>query len=200
MLEQSILEMEQQSSGGTANSDLSGSSLDPNAMEQLQAEEMAAVWDVFQGSLVDDIAPKDRKFSIAIMAAELADMTNALRQRILLTRDAQERLRIVLKELDELVGMARARKMAAQITDKVDDSNKDLQVGPPQLPQWARSIRKGNRLEYFWNEEFGWVAGEVLEDPVTIVEELLLTVRFDDGETHKLPLTAEDKVRWRPEQ
>jgi hypothetical protein len=73
---------------------------------------MAAIWDVFQGSLVDDIAPNNQKVSIAIMAAELAGMSNALLQRILLTRDAPERLRIVLNELDELMGMARARKMA----------------------------------------------------------------------------------------
>jgi hypothetical protein len=184
-LEQSILEE-------------SGAAINPNAMELMQAEEMAAVWDVFQASLVDDISPKDRKYAIAIMAAELADMKNEVRRKILLTRDSQERLRIVLQELDEMVGMARARKMASQITDKADDSNRDLKVGQPQLPGWAKSIVKGTKVEYFWNEKYGWVAGEVMEVPVTVVDEILLTILFDDGETHTLPLTADDKVRWRP--
>jgi hypothetical protein len=184
-LEQSILEE-------------SGAAINPNAMELMQAEEMAAVWDVFQASLVDDISPKDRKYAIALMAAELADMKNEVRRKILLTRDSQERLRIVLQELDEMVGMARARKMASQITDKDDDTNRDLKVGQPQLPGWAKSIVKGTKVEYFWNEKYGWVAGEVMEVPVTVVDEILLTIRFDDGETHTLPLTADDKVRWRP--
>ena len=186
-LEQSILED-------------SGMSVDPAAIELMQAEEMMAVWEVFQANLVDDIEPHDRKYAIAIMAAELADMNNEIRQQVLLTRNSEERLRIVLKELDEKVGMATARKLATQITDKVDDSSRDLKVGQPQLPVWARSIVKGTRVEYFWNEDYGWVAGEVIEDPMTVVDELLLTIRFDDGETHRLPLTADEKVRWRPPQ
>ena len=176
----------------------SGMTVDPNAMEQARAEEMAAVWDVFQASLVDDVAIQDRKYAVAIMAAELADMNNEIRQQVLVTRDREERLRIVLKELDEIVGMARARKMVSQITDKLDGDDKDLKVGQPQLPPWAKTIVKGTRLEYFWNEEYGWVAGQVIEDPVTVVDEILLTILFADGETHTLPLSAEDKVRWRP--
>lgn len=176
----------------------SGMAVDPNAIEQARAEEMVAVWDVFQACLVDDIPPQGRKYAVAIMAAELADMDNEIRQKVLLTRDAEERLRIVLKELDEIVGMARARKLASQITNKLDGDEKDLKVGQAQLPAWAKTIVKGTRVEYFWNEEYGWVAGRVMEDPVTVVDEILLTIQFDDGETHTLPLTAEDKVRWRP--
>lgn len=162
------------------------------------SEEMVAVWEVFQTSLVDDIAPHDRKYAVAMMAAELADMNNHVRRQVLLTRDSQERLRIVLKELDEMVGMARARKLASKITEKVDDDDRELKVGQPQLPSWAKTIVKGTRIEYFWNEEYGWMAGKVMEDPITVVDEILLTILFDDGETHTLPLTAEDKVRWRP--
>lgn len=176
----------------------SGINVDLNVMEQARAEEIVAVWEVFQASLVDDIEPQDRKFAVAIMGVELADMNNDIRQQVILSRSSEERLRIVLKELDEIVGMARARKLASQITEKVDGDDKDLKVGQPQLPPWAKTIVKGTRVEYFWNEEFGWVAGEVIQDPVTVVDEILLTIRFDDGETHTLPLTAEDKVRWRP--
>ena len=172
--------------------------IDPNMIERMQVEEMAASWDVFQAALVDDIEPKDRKFAVAIMAVELADMKNSIRQQVTLSRNGDERLRIVLRELDEIVGMARARKLATQITDDADDDSRDLQIGAPTLPPWAKTIRKGSRVEYFWNEDYGWVAGEVIEDPVTVVDEILLTIRFDDGELHKIPLSADEKVRWRP--
>jgi hypothetical protein len=178
----------------------SGVTVDPNAIEQARVEEMAAVFDVFQEALVDEILPRERKFAVAIMAAELADMNNSVRQQLLLTRDAEERLRIVLKELDEIVGMQKARKFAAQITGRLDEDERDLKVGKPQLPPWAKAIVKGTKVEYFWNEEHGWCAAEIISDPVTVVDEILLTVRFEDGEVHTLPLSAEDKVRWRPRQ
>lgn len=192
-LEKSILE-----DSGLSNGAGGGTGINPAVIELAHAEEMAAVWEVFQSSLVDDIEPKDRRFSVAIMAAELADMNNYIRKQILLTRNSEERLRIVLRELNEIDGMAKAKKIASKITDKVDELDKDLKVGKPQLPKWALQITKGTRIEYFWNEEFGWCKGEVIDEPVTVVDEILLTIRFDDGEVHKLPLMADEKVRWRP--
>jgi len=189
-LEKSILEAAKAEGGGNP--------INPAAIELAVAEEMTAVWEVFQHSLVDDIEPSQRRFAVAIMAAELADLDNNIRKEILLTRDSEDRLRIVLRELKEIVGMAQARKLAATITDEADESEKDLRVGKPQLPPWAKQIKKGTKIEYFWNEEWGWCSGEVAEDPVTIVDELLLTIRFDDGEKHQLPLSGEDKLRWRP--
>jgi hypothetical protein len=178
----------------------SGITIDPHAMELARVEEMVAVFDVFQEALVDDISPNDRKFAVAIMAAELADMNNHVRQQVVVTRDAHERLRIVVKELDEIRGMATARKVAKQITQTLDDDERDLKVGTPHLPPWAKTIVKGTKVEYFWNEEYGWCTAEIIADPVTVVDEILLTVRFEDGEVHKLPLSADDKVRWRPRQ
>jgi hypothetical protein len=186
-LEKSILE----DSGVAAN-------LGPSAAEQDQVEEMAAVWDIFQTSLIDDIDPKDRRYAVAFMAAELANMSNDIRQQILVEQNSSQRLRIVLQELEEIVGMARARKLAASITDVTDESSKELKVGKPALPPWSRSIRKGTRIEYFWNEQAGWLGGRVAEDPVMILDELIVTVEFDDGEVHKLPFQADEKVRWRP--
>jgi hypothetical protein len=183
---------------GLGNGAGGGTGINPAVIELAHTEEMVAVWEVFQSSLVDDIEPKDRRFSIAIMAAELVDMSNDIRKQILLTRNSEERLRIVLKKLNEIEGMAKAKKIASKITDNVDEMNKDLKVGKPQLPQWALKITKGNKVEYFWNEEYGWCRGEVIDEPVTVVDEILLTIRFDDGEIHKLPLMADDKVRWRP--
>ena len=189
-LEQSILEDSKMGREGTA--------INPAVIELAHAEEMAAVWEVFQMSLVDDIEPSRRRFAVAIMAAELANLKNDLRQEIVLVRNGEERLRIVLRELREKVGMAQARKLASSITDKTDESDRDLKVGKPQLPPWAQQIKKGTNIEYFWNEEWGWCPGIVVDDPITIADELLLTIRFEDGEEHRLPLTAEDKLRWRP--
>ena len=189
-LEQSILDSELAKAGQTIN---------PAVIELAHAEEMSAVWDVFQMSLVDDIEPSQRRFAVAVMAAELANLKNDLRQKILLERNAEERLRIVLSELKEMVGMAQARKLASSITDKTDEDDRDLKVGKPMLPPWAKQIRKGTKIEYFWNEEYEWCAGVVAEDPVKIADELLLTIRFEgEDETYRLPLSAEDKLRWRP--
>jgi hypothetical protein len=190
-LEKSILEDNEIGSGVSA--------INAAAIELALAEEMSAVWAVFQTSLVDDIDPQQRRFAVAVMASELACLENSVRQEILLTRNGEERLKIVLKELKEIVGMRQARKVASKITDDVDELDKDLMVGTPKLPRWALQITKGTKIEYFWNEEYGWCSGTVTEDPVTIVDEILLTIRFDeDDEVHKLPLSAEDKIRWRP--
>jgi hypothetical protein len=191
-LEKSILEME--------DTAVNANNMDAAAVERSQAEEMMAVWDVFQSSLVDDIAPDGRQFAIAIMGAALADFSNDLRQELLVCRNRQERLRMVLKHLDEVVGMARARKMASQITEGIDNDDRDLKVGAPQLPPWAKSIVKGTKVEYFWSEKDGWFPGVVIEVPVMVLDELLITVRFSDGEVQKLPFTGDEKVRWRPGQ
>jgi hypothetical protein len=101
--------------------------------------------------------------------------------------------------VQERIDMERARKRANAITDSVDASIKDLKVGPPTLPPWASQIRKHTRLEYFWNVEVGWCSGTVTDNPLFIVDEWILSVQFDDdGSIHRLPLSADDKLRWRP--
>ena len=54
------------------------------------------------------------------------------------------------------------------------------------------------KLSYYWNEEWEWCEAEDIEDPVLVVDELLVTVRFEDGEVHKLPFSPDEKARWRP--
>lgn len=188
-LEQAILE----------ESNLPG--LDTNAQHQA-AEEMAAVFEVFAASIGDLFgSPKEQYYAIAMMAAEMINAGNQVRMKILAMTDGVERMRLVLRKLEDMVGMAQARKIAHSITDEKDELERDLQVGDPELPPWAKQIRKGMRLEYFWNEEWGWCEGEVIEEPLKIVDEILLTVHFaSDGSTHRLPVTAEEKVRWRPPQ
>jgi Lon protease-like protein len=181
----------------------SSTDLDMNAQRQA-AEETSAVFSTFAASL-PDIAPTPGQiyFTVAMMAAELSNLNNNARRAFLRTTNGVERLRLVLGVMEEMVGMSRARKMASEITEETDEDSKDLKVGEPVLPPWAKSIRKGARLEYYWNEEWGWSEGEVVEDPVMVVNELLLTVQFDqdeDGTVQRLPFTPDDKVRWRPPQ
>ena len=170
------------------------------ASQEDQAEEAAAVFDVFSSSLMD-IAPsrKEQSYAIAMMAAEIATFGNELRTKIITMTNSRVRLQLVCKEIEELLGMKQARKIAATITAEGDESSKDLKVGPPTLPPWANQIRKGTRIEYYWNDEWEWSPGEVVEDPVKIMDELLLNVKFDvDGEVHVLPLNPDEKLRWRP--
>lgn len=179
-----------------------GSPFVDSATKRSQAEEMAAVFDVFQASLIDICPmPVDRYFAVGMMAAELANVDNDMRVKIITMTDGVARLQLVCEHLETSLGMSRARRLATQITDAKDDEVKDLKVGPPQLPPWAKQITKGTRLEYFWNEDWGWCPGTVTADPIKVVDEIIVMVTFDsDGETHRLPITAEDKVRWRPEQ
>lgn len=175
----------------------------PVQAQESQAEEMAAVWDVFQSGLVDICPlPVDRYYSIAMMAAELLNFDNDLRAELLCTTDGVARLRTVLAEVERQLSWNQARKVASEITDdNENDDSRNLKVGEPQLPPWSRSITDGTRIEYYWNEEWGWCAGVVVGQPQKIVDELIVTVRFDeDGEEHRLPFRGDEKVRWRPPQ
>jgi len=182
---------------------LKESGMDPNMnmgkMQQDQAEEMAAVFDVFVSSLLD-IAPSkiERLYVVGIMAAEFAGLDNNVRRKVLTMVDGVERLRLVLREAEKKIGMVQAKKLTEEIVDKSDEGSKDLQVGAPSLPPWAKNIKKGLKIEYFWNEGEGWCKGEVTETPVMVVDELLLTILFEDGETHRLPFRGDEKARWRP--
>ena len=73
-----------------------------------------------------------------------------------------------------------------------------MKVGEPTLPIWAKSMTKGARVEYYWSEQDGWCSGTIAEDPIKIVDELIVTILFDDGETHRVPFRGDEKARWRP--
>ncbi|GAX24795.1 hypothetical protein FisN_18Lh126 [Fistulifera solaris] len=179
-----------------------GNTMMPIVIQEL-AMEKAAVLQVFRAFYMDseqsDFSIQRTMYAASLLAAEIADFTTSQRQKVLEMPNSVERLVYVSGLIEEKVGMARARKIAKQITAATDEASKDLKIGQPQLPPWAKSIRKGTVVEYFWNEEYGWCRGEVVEEPVRIVDEIVLTVRFfDDGETHRLPFSADEKIRWRP--
>lgn len=137
-------------------------------------------------------------YEISMMAAELADLDSHKRQSILQMTDTIERLHYVLHYIQQHISLVQAQKLAQSITDQHDEAQKELQVGEPHLPPWAKFIRKGMRLSYYWNDEYGWCEGIVTDEPLRILDEIVLRVRFDDGEVHRLPFRAEEKARWRP--
>lgn len=207
-LEQSILE--------TAES---GSPMSQAIQRQFDAEERLVNFQTFRSSLLDIASdPRDRIFCVGMMAGELANLPASVRVKMLETVNGIDRLRIVMRELSAILAMDSARRMAKSLSlqgggdgdvrdiktdlkslQEAEESKKDLKVGTPQLPQWAGQIQKGVRVEYFWNEVEGWCIGTVCEDPLKVLDEIIISVKFDDdGSIHKLPLRGEDKARWRP--
>lgn len=172
--------------------------------ERQAAEEAAAVYAIFVQSLPDICTtPGQMYYAISFLAAELTNLSGTARRHFLRLTDGVDRLRLVLGLLENMVGMATAQKISEKITTETDEASKDLEVGEPILPPWAKSIKKGTRLEYYWNEDWDWCEGEVVEEPIFIVNELILMVHFDqeeDDSVHRLPFSADEKVRWRPPQ
>lgn len=184
---------------------------------RFDAEERIVVFEAFTSSLLD-IAPneRDRIFAVAMMAGELAKLPSEIRVKMLTTTNGVERLRLVLRVLSSMLSLDSARKITKSLSlsasgagddinidqqslQEAEDAQKQLRVGTPMLPPWANQIKKGIRVEYFWNEDEGWCPGTVYEDPVKIVDEIIVTVKFDDdGSIHKLPFRGDDKARWRP--
>ena len=195
----------------------SNSGVDVAMQKRFDAEERVAVFETFVSSLLD-IAPgeRDRLFAVAMMAGELANLPSDVRMKMLVTTDGVARLRIVLRVLASMLSLDSARKITKSLSlggggsgndinidtkslQEAEDSQKDLKVGIPKLPPWASQIQKGVRVEYYWNDEEGWCLGTVDEDPVKILEEVVISVKFDDdGSIHRIPLTGEQKARWRP--
>jgi hypothetical protein len=102
---------------------------DPVATEQTRSEQMAAVLIAFRTTLIDICTtPRERYYAVAMMAVEIVDLKNPVRRKMLQMVDGLQRLKLVLKEVKQALGMARARKMAEQITDTSDESSKDLKV------------------------------------------------------------------------
>lgn len=164
------------------------------------ALDAAAVWEAFQSSLIDVAPlPRDRYYTVAMLAAEVVDLDAATRRKCLVWTDGTARLRLVLKKVRRAVGLQRARCAVKSITDASDEKGKDLLVRVPFLPPWAKQIKRHTHLEYYWNEKHGWCKAIVADDPILVADELLVTVYFaDDGTTHRLAFSAVEKVRWRP--
>ncbi len=186
------------------------------------AREYNSIWKMFLASLVD-MSPKERYYAVPIMAAEICHFPNEVRRQMLVTTHAIERLRMACSaaanavatvstsslststtvttiknsvvSMDPMVGTSRGGGNGGTVV-----MSQSLNVGTPKLPSWSKNIKKGTILEYYWNDDFGWCRGQVTEDPLRIVpDEIVLTMHFpDDDSTHRLPFSADEKVRWRP--
>jgi len=202
-LEEEILKIAGMSPGDTGNNPT-----------RATTDEMAAIFSVLRQELVEINSIEERRFTISFLAAEMTSppLTNAQRLQILSTQNSIHRMRLILQRLETNISMERAKNMANELTkdadrkegfgdnDFVPEGGQDLKVGDSGLPKWADQLTKGMRIEYFWNEEYGWCEG-IIEEKVKVFDEIIVTVRFiDDGEVYKLPVTSDEKIRWRPAQ
>eukprot|EP00591_Stephanopyxis_turris_P013830 CAMPEP_0195539914 /NCGR_PEP_ID=MMETSP0794_2-20130614/50306_1 /TAXON_ID=515487 /ORGANISM="Stephanopyxis turris, Strain CCMP 815" /LENGTH=485 /DNA_ID=CAMNT_0040673973 /DNA_START=138 /DNA_END=1593 /DNA_ORIENTATION=- len=181
-----------------------------SSMERSSAEEAAAVLEVFLSEMVEMNDVIQRRYAIGIMACEIVrangDMVQGAdnmgfgeRVQALITTNGVDRLRGVVRFMERKISLERAKSMAAQLTEGGSQDERDLKLGTPPLPPWAFQMKAGDRLEYFWSEEDGWCKG-IVRDVVKVIDEIIVTVEFDDGETHKVPLVGDQKARWRPIQ
>lgn len=181
------------------------------------AQEYNSMWNIFRSSLVD-MTPSERYYAVPFMAAEICHFPNAVRRQMLVTTNPIERLRLACRAATAEVTAAASASTRSTIQNPVVSTSMDgtagntvshsgvvamsqnLNVGTPKLPSWSQKIKKGTILEYYWNEDYGWCRGQVIEDPLRIVpDEIVLTMHFpDDDSTHRLPFSADEKVRWRP--
>lgn len=146
-------------------------------------QELAAIVAILRSSL-EQWPPS----SLPYLAVDLTSTNNEQRWKLLSCASLSDQIELARSILVDALPEVASSKPA-----------QELQVGTPQLPRWASTIRKGVELEYFWNEEYEWCRGVVVEDPVFIVDEWILTVHFDDDDsTHRLPLSADEAARWRP--
>ena len=182
------------------------------------AQEYNNLWNIFRSSLVD-MTPHERYYSVPFMAAEICHFPNKVRRQMVATTDTIQRLRIACQAATaEVAATSASTRSTIQnpiVSTAMDGvigrttgsgnggvvvTSQTLNVGTPKLPSWSQKIKKGTILEYYWNEDYGWCRGQVIEDPLRIVpDEIVLTMHFpDDDSTHRLPFSAEEKVRWRP--
>jgi hypothetical protein len=181
------------------------------------AQEYNIIWNIFRSSLVD-MTPNERYYAVPFMAAEICHFSNSVRRQMLITINPIERLRIACRVASTEVAAMTSTSSTTFTTNNnpivstsmegitvgntggVVAMSQTLNVGTPKLPTWSQKIKKGTILEYYWNEEYGWCRGQVIEDPLRIVpDEIVLTMHFpDDDSIHRLPFSADEKVRWRP--
>ena len=65
----------------------------------------------------------------------------------------------LVQRMTRLLSLGGGREMDAQSLWESEDSWKDLRVGTPKLPPWAKQIWKGIMVEYYWNEDKEWCLG-----------------------------------------
>ncbi len=100
-----------------------------NKARRAKAEENLATWQVFLSELLD-IAPSkgERQYKVSMMAAELGQVSNEVRTKMLKSTDTVWRMRYVLQQIEQSMSMAQAKKLTQDIVKKTDEPYKELKV------------------------------------------------------------------------
>jgi len=171
------------------------SSLDTVELEH--AEEMASLLEIFRAELVEMTDVYLRRYAIGMMMCEIGDISFEERCEALRTTDGIQRLQKLVAILEGKISLERAKNMAQQISESTDGDKRQLKVGQASLPPWSKHIKEGVKVEYYWNEELGWCLGTV-KGKMKVLDEILVDVEFEGGDTHRLPFNGLEKARWRP--
>mmetsp|Transcript_25789 Transcript_25789/g.29488 ORF Transcript_25789/g.29488 Transcript_25789/m.29488 type:complete len:469 (-) Transcript_25789:8-1414(-) len=166
--------------------------------KRIYSKEISDVLFAFHGFLIENqsiLSITEKQYAIAFFAAELIGVDNEIRKKLLKANKGIERLKIISNEVNKVVS---TQRMVQSIVANDDDHYEIYSDDFESLPAWSKNIKKGMVVEYFWDEDFGWRECTVVNDPIPILNELLITVHFeDDQSTRKLPFRIDDKKRWR---
>jgi len=176
----------------------------------LQGKEVLKTVEGFSATLdsIGSIPSTERTYALGMVALDVLSLSTVsmesfssdfVREALVMV-DGMQRVERITAKIEEEISLLRARALTRELKDTVskeDEYKLDLKIGAPSLPPWAAGIQVGTRLEYYWNEDYGWTGAQIVKR-MEIAGELLFDVLFDDGETHRLPFLPEDKIRWRP--
>jgi len=168
-----------------------------DTVELERAEEMASLLEIFRAELVEMTDVYLRRYAIGMMMCEIGDLSFEERCEALRTTDGIQRLQKLVAILEGKISLERAKNMAQQISESTDEDLRQLKVGQASLPPWSKHIKEGTKVEYYWNEELGWLVGTV-KGKMKVLDEILVDVEFEGGDTHRLPFNGLEKARWRP--
>lgn len=131
-----------------------------------------------------------RRWHMACDGMELLDLDNTEVARLVEMGSGVGRM-------VEIEGIVRTRVRQGKLAK---GAGVDLEVSKVlAVPEAARMLKVGDRVQYYWNEEYEWCEAEVVGKEGPVGGEFVVELRFvSDGEVHKVSFGGEDKARWRP--
>ncbi|GMI17125.1 hypothetical protein TrLO_g13530 [Triparma laevis f. longispina] len=132
----------------------------------------------------------ERVWRLGCEVISLCDLSTEERANLIALTSGLERLRLLRSILKIKIGET---KITA-------GSGWDLQVSESgDVPKQALSLNVGQKVEYYWNEEYEWQPATVVNKIGPVGGEVLFDLKFDsDGEVHRCGFGFEDRGRWRP--
>ncbi|GMH72355.1 hypothetical protein TrRE_jg1030, partial [Triparma retinervis] len=131
-----------------------------------------------------------RRWHMACDGMELLDLDNTEVARLVGMSSGVGRM-------VEIEGIVRTRVRQGQVAK---GAGVDLEVREVLgVPEAARTLKVGDGVEYYWNEEYEWCEAEVVGKEGPFGGEFVVELKFVvDGEIHKVSFGGDDKGRWRP--